>query len=246
MSSAQVIHEALQQVAAFRQQREASPPLARACIEVKRFQARRFHAAYSDLLASPRYQAAAAFFLEELYSEKDYSERDTQFARIASTIARLFPQAVVDTAAALAQVHALTESLDNKMAQEWLADQAGTRADDECARYIRCWRRLGDAAARQRQLDVVIHMGHELERLTGTRGLRTLLRMMRRPASAAGLSALQHFLEAGFDAFAGMRGADEFLRIVAQRESGWSHALFNDDLSRCGANLRHLLASDHA
>lgn len=65
---------------------------------------------------------------------------------------------------------------------------------------------MGDAGARQRQLDVVLHLGHELNHLTRTLGLRMLLKMMRRPAAAAGLSSLQHFLEAGFDAFADMRG----------------------------------------
>ena len=243
-NSAHRIHEALQVVARLHQQRESDPPLALASVEVKRFQARRFHAAYADLLRSPRYKTATTFFLEELYSDKDYAERDQQFARIASTIARLFPQAVVDTAAALAEVHALTEALDDQMAREWLADMAAMTAGGDCARYIRCWRRLGDVAARQRQLEVVIHLGQELDHLTRTRGLRTLLKMMRRPAAMAGLSSLQHFLETGFDAFAEMRGADEFLKVVSERESGWIGSLFDDEAAACETKLRHLLAAD--
>jgi hypothetical protein len=111
-ASAQQIHDALQAVAQLRQQHAADPLLARAGAAVKRFQARRFQATYSDLLHSSRYKTAAAFFLQELYSDKDYAERDQQFARIASTIAKIFPQPVVNTAAALAEVHALTEKLD--------------------------------------------------------------------------------------------------------------------------------------
>ena len=89
----------LQAVAGFRQQRAANPPLARASAAIKRFQARRFQATYRRSAGqSPRYKTAARFFLQELYSDKDYAERDQQFARIASTIARLFPQAVVNTA----------------------------------------------------------------------------------------------------------------------------------------------------
>lgn len=242
-ASAQQIHRALQTVAQLRQQHAADPPLARASAEVKRFQACRFQATYSDLLHSPRYKTAATFFLQELYSDKDYAERDQQFARIASTIAKLFPQPVVSTAAALAEVHALTERLDDLMAREWLADTAAIPESSDCGRYIRCWRRVGDVAARSRQLEVVLHLGDELNRLTRTFGLRTLLKMMRGPAAAAGLNSLQHFLETGFDAFANMRGADEFVRLIRDRETAWIHTLFADDAVTCETRLSHLLAA---
>ncbi|SFB92496.1 hypothetical protein SAMN05216344_105197 [Polaromonas sp. OV174] len=238
------IHLALQAVSQLRQQWANDPALAQASLEVKRFQARRFQASYADLLHSPRYKTATAFFLHELYSDQDYAERDQQFARIANTIAKLFPQAVVSTAAALAEVHALTEQLDDLLARQWLADKSASTRSSECARYIRCWRRVGDLAARRRQLEVVLQLGHELDRLTRTRGLRTLLKLMRRPAAAAGLDTLQHFLEAGFDAFAEMRGADEFLSLIKQRESEWIRALFDDEAVACETRIKHLLAAN--
>ena len=129
--SAQKIHDALQAVQQLRQQHAADDFLKQASFDIKRFQACRFQASYADLLQSPRYKAAATFFLQELYSNKDYAERDQQFARIANTIARLFPQAVVNTAAALAQVHALTEELDDLMARQWLKEDAQL---GDCAR----------------------------------------------------------------------------------------------------------------
>jgi hypothetical protein len=245
-ASAHQIHDALQAVSQLRQQHAADPALAQASAAIRRFQARRFQASYADLLHSPRYRAAAAFFLQELYSDKNYAERDQQFARIASTIAKIFPQSVVNTAAALAETHALIEQLDDLMARQWLADRAEHPQSSECARYIRCWRRVGDAAARQRQLDAVLQLGQALNRLTRTVGLRTLLKMMRRPAAAAGLTTLQQFLESGFDAFADMRGADDFLKLIAQRESEWIRSLFDDDLVSCETRLMHLLASDAA
>ena len=56
--------------------------------------------------------------------------------------------------------------------------------------------------------------------------LRGALRMMRRPAQAAGLGDLQRFLEAGFDTFGAMRGAGEFLGLVREREQALCVALF--------------------
>jgi hypothetical protein len=232
------IREAMESVSLLRQDRMTGPLLHAACIEVKRFQALRFKATYSDLLQSPRYRQAARFFLDELYGEKDYAQRDHQFARIANTISRLFPAAVVETAAALAEVHALTEKLDDRMARRWIEKPQG----DPVAAYVQCWREVGDKTARQQQLQVVLHLGEELDHLTRMRGLRSLLKMMRMPATAAGLSSLQAFLESGFDAFADMKGSSEFLRLVNEREASWISSLFDEETVACETRLRQLLA----
>ncbi|MEO7940200.1 MAG: hypothetical protein ABIR55_16345, partial [Burkholderiaceae bacterium] len=82
----------------------------------------------------------------------------------------------------------------------------------------------------QRQLQLVLKVGRDLEALTRTPGLRLTLKLMRRPANAAGLADLQHFLEQGFDTFARMgqrRGStDTFLRLIDQRETALLKALF--------------------
>ncbi len=237
-SPAHRIREAMEAVSLLRLTRAANPLLETACLEVKRFQAQRFRATYTDLLRSPHYQGAAHFFLNELYGEHDYAQRDQQFARIANTIARIFPAAVVETAASLAEVHALTEKLDDLVAREWLIRPQLDAAE----RYISCWRAVGDRLSRAHQLEVVLNLGQQLDRLTRTRGLRMLLRMMRAPAQASGLSALQNFLEAGFDAFAEMRGATEFLQLIQTRESAWIASLFDDDTVTCETKLSQLLA----
>ena len=47
----------------------------------------------------------------------------------------------------------------------------------------------------------------------------TLLKTMQRPAQIAGLGAMQDFLVAGFSAFKAMGGAQDFLRILIERET---------------------------
>lgn len=237
-SAAPRIRQAMQAVLALRQQHAANPSLRTAVLEVKRFQAQRFRASYADLLQDARYRQAAVFFLDELYGDSNYERRDQQFARIANTIARLFPLAVADTAATLAEVHALTEKLDHQMALCWL----GTDAASLPQRYIKCWRGVADRPARQQQLQAVLHLGEELDRLTRTPGLRRLLKMMRGPAAMSGLSSLQHFLEAGFEAFADMRGSAEFLAIVGEREAVWISSLFDSEAVACETKMLQLLA----
>ena len=49
---------------------------------------------------------------------------------------------------------------------------------------------------------------------------------MRGPARAAGLADLQRSLETGFDTFKAMKGADEFIAFIAERERALAAALF--------------------
>lgn len=73
---------------------------------------------------------------------------------------------------------------------------------------------------------LTLAIGTALDDITRSRLMRSTLRLMRGPALAAGLQDLQRFLESGFDAFAAMRGAGEFLGMVAQRERALAAALF--------------------
>lgn len=225
---AEQIRLAMTRVAALRAQAQGRAHLAHGVATVKQLQSQRFAGTYSDLLADARYAAAARFFLEELYGARDYTDRDAQFSRIASALQRLFPEEVVGTAVALAELHAQTEALDLAMAEQWLSFDGQARS--AAGAYIAAWRRVGSAADRQAQLDGVLRIGQELARLTRGRGLRMMLKMMRGPAAAAGLGDLQRFLESGFDTFAALGktpgGTASFLATIAQRESHGLQLMF--------------------
>lgn len=221
-SAADQIRTHLERVSHLRQEARTAG-LDLAVHEVKQLQAQRFKATYADFLRHPVYAPATRFFLDELYGVHDFAQRDAQFARIAGAIERLFPQAVAQLAIDLAETHALTEVLDHQMATHWLVQD---NPPSPALRYTRAWRLTGATESRARQLAVVQHMGRELERLTRMKPLRLALRMMRNPARAAGLDALQHFLESGFDAFASLGNAQVFLDTISAREAGWLATLF--------------------
>ena len=244
MDAAHTIRAAVARVGVIREDATAKPGLRAALVVVKAFQAKRFAGTYSDLLHSTEYGAAALFFLEDLYSDRDYSERDAQFSRIAGALQRLFPQQVVATAVALAELHLLTEELDWQMAAKWQF-YSKTQDRSDIARYILCWRDVGRTADRVHQLEMVLSVGKDLDRLTRTPGLRLMLRMMRGPARAGGMGTLQGFLESGFDTFANMSGkgssAAEFLSTIRTRESTWIQRLYVDNATECEASLRACL-----
>jgi hypothetical protein len=240
MNTAQTIREAVAGVERLREESRLVPSIGTAVVRLKRFQARRFAGSYADLLSSTDYATATRFFLEELYGDRDYGERDAQFARIAVAVEKLFPKDVARTASALAQLHALTESLDHAMARIEAMD-----GHDDIVGYVRAWKAVDRRQDRLRQLERVVAIGAEMIRLTRLPGLRTMLRVMRGPASAAGMSSLQRFLETGFDTFGAMarqRGAAErFLQLIQEREQRLVDLLFDADAVACETELQRIL-----
>lgn len=221
-ASAVSILEALRAVERERERRAADVALAARVRSVKAWQHARFERTYVDLLASPRYGAAARFFLEDLYGPADFTLRDRQFARIVPTLCRMFPQTIVDTVAALADLHRISEAFDTAMAA---ALPAGAEVD--ASAYGRAWREVDDAAGRARQIELMLRVGAALDGYTRNPLLRGTLRMLRGPAHAAGLGALQEFLETGFDTFRDMHGSSEFLSTIAARERELAARLFS-------------------
>jgi hypothetical protein len=201
--------------------RAADAALAAGVEEVKRYQQQRFEHTYADLLDHPRYAGAARFFLDELYGPADFTQRDAQFARIVPALVRLLPADVVDTVCTLSDLHALSERFDTAMGR-----RLGSAAVDAAA-YARAWRECGGKPGRERQIALLLQVGEDLDHLTRNPLLRHSLRLMRAPARAAGMGALQTFLELGFDTFRAMRGAEAFLALIGERERALASTLFD-------------------
>lgn len=215
------ILEHLQQVAQLRTAQKCEPEHLECVRALKAYQARRFERAYDDLLKTPRYAAATRFFLDELYGPQEFADRDAQFARIVPSLVRMFSADMLATVASLAELHALTEVMDDATAR----GLDGLRID--ASAYIRAWQHAGRPDLRDRQIQLTLAIGKALDHFTQKRLFRTSLQLMRAPARAAGLGALQKFLEAGFDAFRAMKGAQEFLELVGNREKSLAQALFS-------------------
>ena len=72
-------------------------------------------------------------------------------------------------------------------------------------------------------------LGRDLDRVVRLPMIAGVLRIARAPALAAGLGEMHAFLERGYAAFRSMRGADEFLAVVATRERAAMRRLFASD-----------------
>jgi hypothetical protein len=213
----------LAQVEMQRRARVGDPLLHQRVLLLKDYQQQRFARTHADLIDDPRFAPAARFFLEDLYGPQDFSQRDAQFARVVPALVRLFPHEIVATVQMMSSLHALSERLDNATARH--LPGGPVQASD----YVRAWQAAAELAARARQIDCVVAVGRQLQRYTRSFVLRQSLRLMRKPAHAAGLADLQRFLERGFDIFAGLNQSDRFLALLEQRERALMHRLFAPD-----------------
>jgi hypothetical protein len=197
--------------------------------ELRAWQAGRLAFTHADLLDSARYRAATRFFLDELYGAKDFSQRDAELTRVIPALVRFMPNAALETIADAVELDALSERLDLAMAEAIVADPAvrGRPIDDEA--YARAFRVAGSRTDRERQIELVEHIGRSLDRLVKHPLIGGLLGAMETPARLAGLMEMHRFLVSGFAAFKAMRGADHFIRTISDREAELMRRIYAGD-----------------
>jgi len=216
---------ALERVMRLHALRAADPARAAALDALSAWQARRLTATYADLANDPRYASAIEFFRNDLYGGADFTRRDADLVRVVPAMGRLLPQPVISTVARAVELNALSHELDHAL----LARLPGGEWVPSLSAYCAAYRDPDARPRRVRQIALIGDVGRALDRYVRAPMIGGALAMMRKPARAAGLGALQDFLERGFDAFRRMKGAAPFLAIIEARETRINDAIFAGD-----------------
>jgi hypothetical protein len=198
---------------------------------LKEWQAARLAGNYADLLASPRHRPAAEFFLSDLYGPKDFRSRDEELARVVPIMVHVLPAKALLTLLEAVKMDTLSESLDSAMVLA-LRKIGKNKAIDWPA-YVAAYRSCGRRKDRELQIALIDKIGKTLDRLTRMPLIHFSLKLMNGPAHLAGLGDLHSFLQRGFDAFSYMKGADEFLAIVTERETALMKELLANPNAMC-------------
>ena len=220
--SGRKLADALGRVIALRAELETDEQHKKRWLALKQWQIKRLRATYADLVANDRYGAAAEFFLEELYGAQDVDQRDAESQKVAPKLASLLPAGAVNALLLAVQLEEMAEQFDIEMART--IELPITEKN-----YAAVYGATGSQAERVRQIDLAERIGKALEKLAKVPMLSTMLHMMKAPAAMWGLSHLHRFLQRGFDAFVGMRGAREFLQTTNRRELAINERLFAGD-----------------
>lgn len=196
--------------------------------ELRRWQAERLRRSFARFLREPDQRPAAEFFLSDVYGDHDFAQRDADIARVLPAMQRLLPGFLLEAVAAGVELGALTHELDLDVAQALGTIAPRRRKLDENL-YAEAYRRAGDPRRRTRQVALIGEVGTGLSKAVRLPGVSALLKLSRGPASAAGLSELQGFLERGFAAFAALDDAPGFIEEIVRDERRVMRRLFAGD-----------------
>ena len=188
-------------------------------MRLRAWQAARFEHTYADLLASDRYRPAAEFFLSDLYGPKDCSERDQELEHFLPAFTKILPASALHTLAVTVELDLLSETFDLAMVEALLAAGQSSEAYISEAAYAKAYRACDKRRDRETQIALIVEIGNAIDRLTRAPLLWAAIAMIKGPAHAAGMGEMHHFLDRGFRAFRHMRGANEFLAIIRDRET---------------------------
>jgi hypothetical protein len=180
------------------------------------WQRQRLAETYADLIYQKRYRAAGEFFLNELYGGLHFRERDQEMERVLPAMVRMLRDDMLLVLAEAFELQSLSLQFDMDMTR--LLREAGWRKLDP-ERYRELYRSCGRAADRKRQIDLIRHLGLQLNELVHHRLVLMLIRMLRGPARAAGFGKLQGFLEEGLQAFREMGDGTDFILTIWHREA---------------------------
>lgn len=192
------------------------------------WQCDRLLVSHDDLAQQKRYQKAMAFFVEELYGPKDFSQRDADLARVIPKLAKVLPEKAMSAMNDALSLNALSFELDMEMAQYLTQHYPGLPIDRHS--YAQAYRYVRRERDRQHQIAIISHLGDQLADVIKIRGIGMLISISRRPAKVAGVLALHEFLARGFDAFKAIGDVQSFIQPVLQRETQMMMALLSDTL----------------
>ena len=197
--------------------------------QLQHWQCERLLVTHDDLAQQKRYQKAMAFFVDELYGPKDFSQRDADLVRVIPKLAKVLPDKAMNAMDDALSLNALSFDLDMAMAQYLKAhfpDEPINRDN-----YALAYRHVSRIDDRTHQIDIISHLGDQLADVIKIRGIGMLISLSRRPAKLAGLLALHEFLERGFDAFKALGDVQSFIQPVLVREKAIMQTLLSDELT---------------
>lgn len=181
------------------------------------WQLERLRRTYKDIERMPRYRLATLFFVNELYAPKDRTVRYRSLRRILPMMNRVLPDRALEALSVALELQAMSDELDVHLAQT-LLDHGVDPSKLNQAQYAQGYRDSGRMNDRHYQLKLLKLCGEELDRVVRLPLVTFALSLARQPAKMAGLTDLHEFLDTGCKSFAAMRGADEFLHMITERE----------------------------
>lgn len=181
------------------------------------WQTQRLSRTYADLLEEPRYNPACRFFLDDIYAERDFSQRDHDLETMYEFMRRFVPDAVSRPAALTIKLHRMTDALDQALL-DVLVNQLDVTDSITVEQYAEAYRRCDNYRERVEQIDAIIEICEHIDGIVRNPITGPALSLAKRPLRGAGYGEVVAFLERGYDSFKRMHGSHHFRKTLQERE----------------------------
>ena len=125
---------------------------------VQDFQVRRLKRDFRDLRMSEEYGPFSEFFATEIYSARDFTERNESFRRLTGQFRHLLGDEIYHGLIGLLDLHKLTDELDEVVAQRILDDGIPLAFTE--VQYEKIYRDIDNYDERVRQIEMIIESLH--------------------------------------------------------------------------------------
>jgi hypothetical protein len=189
--------------------------------QLQSWQTKRLLLTHDDLWTSKQFKPAMQFFIDEIYGPKDFSQRDSELARVVPKMAKLLPNKALVSLEAALNLNVLSLAMDIALI-EHLGDEELNRDT-----YFACYRKCDNQTQREQQLQLLEDLGLDLAQVVKIKGISTMLTLSRKPAKLAGVLSLHEFLERGFKSFRKLGKVHDFIDPIVSKERHIMHTIFS-------------------
>ncbi len=186
-------------------------------VMLRTWQSERLARTYADLLADPKFAPACQFFLSDIYSPRDFSQRDRDFETLHSVLSRFLPAFAIQLLTDALAANQATYNLDLKQLHI-LVDQLNVTSSISVEQYIQAYRLCDNYTERVDQIEQITQVMCQVGELAHQPLVRPVLWAARQPALKGGWNELYGFLERGYIAYKGMKDRTLFTQILHDRE----------------------------
>jgi hypothetical protein len=195
---------------------------------LRQWQSERLAHTYADLLNEKQYRSACLFFLSDIYSPRDFSQRDQDAEHLYRLLSHFLPQAMLTLLADAIRINQLTDQLDRALLLE-LEKSFGMNNTLTPQLYALAYRQCDNYAERREQIELMAKILQEAAQGARNPIFAASLRLVRRPAQRAGWIEVYDFLERGYQACRPMRDVKHFVNTIQQRETTILDQIFAGD-----------------
>jgi hypothetical protein len=184
---------------------------------LRQWQSKRLRSTYKDFISDSEYRPVCEFFLEDLYSNSDFSQRVADAERLYAILSRYLPEEALTLLADSLELNRLTAQLDQDLLDLLFAQKEVSVQITE-DQYVQAYFQCNNYELRVRQIHLLTSLLRQAAIGARSPVFWIALRLAKIPSLRMGWTDVYSFLERGTEACKKMPEVTRFVNAVYERE----------------------------